>query len=138
MPQPFPWLQPHEVPYAFPVKRSATMPEHAPNEGELAVDVFETEHEFFVSAPIAGVDPALLDVAVTHDTVTIRGERAPLAAAGSGKFLAQECHWGKFSRTVILPESIKTDETEASFHGGVLVIRLPKNPHAGRIQIRET
>lgn len=135
MSQPFPWIQSADGPYTFRVKMPAAA-EHAPDEGELALDVVETDHEFIVSAPIAGVGPAHLDVSVTHDMLTIRGERKPVAASAGGRFLTRECHWGIFSRTVILPETVKTDETEAVFSNGVLTVRLPKNPNSGHVAIQ--
>lgn len=135
MPQPFPWLQSHEVPYVFPVKTPVAA-EHAPDEGALALDVYETDREIVITAPIAGVNPEDLDVALTHDLVTIRGERKPAHHDPAGRFMSQECHWGKFSRTVILPEHIKTDEAEAVFINGVLTVRLPKNPNAGHVPIQ--
>ena len=137
MPSPFPCLQPHELPYVFPVKTPAVV-EHAPNEGELALDVVETTDAFLVTTPIAGVGPHDLDVSVTHDLLTIRGERkSPYGTLTMGtSLISQECHWGRFSRTVVLPGTVKTDEVGAELKNGVLTIRLPKNPNAGQVTIK--
>ena len=95
-------------------------------EGQLAVDVLEDEESIFVIAPISGVGLEDVAVLVENETLTISGERKYPLAQGGKNFLAKECFWGKFSRTIILPSSAEKDKVEASFSKGVLRIRIPK------------
>jgi len=72
-------------------------------EGQLAIDVYQTTDEIVVESTIAGVKGADIDVDVTSERVTIRGERRKETAVPDGDYYYQECFWGKFSRSVILP-----------------------------------
>ncbi len=95
-------------------------------EGQLTVDVYETPSEFVVESTIAGVEPSDIDLDVSGESITIRGERHKRRSAEEGNYLFQECFWGKFSRSVILPEEIDAERAESSLKNGVLTIRLPK------------
>lgn len=130
-----PWLNPPEENY---MKAFLTSPEHAPalshDEAKLSVDVFETPTDIMVRAPIAGVHPEHLDISLSHDMLTIRGTRADADDAGR-RYLTRECHWGAFSRTVILPVSVIFERSRASFEHGVLTIRMPKQTRGTSLPI---
>lgn len=96
------------------------------SEGELAVDVYETDKAIFVKTAIAGVKPENFSLALTSDMLTIRGKRYDETAEEERKYLCQECHWGEFSRTIILPGEVNTAKAEATFKSGLLVIKLPR------------
>jgi HSP20 family protein len=95
-------------------------------EGQLAVDVYQTKENVVIKAPIAGVDPKNLEVAIAEDVVTIRGERVEEAVSDRENYYVQECYWGAFSRSIILPTSVNADKAEASLKNGVLTISIPK------------
>ncbi len=95
-------------------------------EGQLSVDVIESDKEIIIKAPIAGVDADELDVAITDHTVTIRGERIEEHEVDNHSFHMQECYWGTFSRVVTLPAKVLADEANAEFNKGILIIRIPK------------
>jgi HSP20 family protein len=95
-------------------------------EGELAVDVYQTANNFVVEATIAGVDPENIDVSITPDSITIRGKREKMERVKADEYLLQECFWGRFSRTIILPQEFDSDKASASIKNGVLKITLPK------------
>ncbi len=95
-------------------------------EGQLAVDVYQTTDKIIVKAPIAGVKPEDIDVAISEDVVTIRGDRKDEFAVEKDNYYVQECFWGSFSRSVILPTSTVADKAEASLKDGVLTIQIPK------------
>jgi HSP20 family protein len=95
-------------------------------EGQLAVDVYQTKDDIVVKAPIAGVKPEDIDVAISEDVVTIRGDRKEQEVVEKDNFYVQECFWGSFSRSVILPTSTVAEKAEASLKDGVLSIRIPK------------
>lgn len=98
-------------------------------EGQLTVDVYETPEEFVVESTIAGVEPSDIGLDVSGESVTIRGERHKKRSSEEGNYLFQECFWGKFSRSIILPQEIDADRAESSLKNGVLTIRLPKMRH---------
>lgn len=95
-------------------------------EGQLAVDVYQTKDSVVIKAPIAGVDPKNLEVAIAEDVVTIRGERVEDAAIEREDYYVMECYWGAFSRSIIMPVSVNADKAEASLKNGVLTIAIPK------------
>ena len=95
-------------------------------EGQLAVDVFQTKESVVIKAPIAGVDPKQLEVAIAEDVVTIRGERVDDSEVDRENYYVQECYWGAFSRSIIMPVSVNADKAEASLKNGVLTIAIPK------------
>src|SRR3989338_9267098 len=97
------------------------------NEGQLSVDVLETPEGIMVFSAIAGISAADLDIAVTSDTVTIRGTRKPVCKAGNDDVLhVEECFWGAFSRSVVLPCHVQPEATGASLKNGVLTVTLKK------------
>jgi HSP20 family protein len=95
-------------------------------EGQLAVDVYQTKENVVIKAPIAGVDDKNLEVAIAEDVVTIRGERKEDNVVEREHYYVQECYWGAFSRSIILPTSVNADKAEASLKHGVLTISIPK------------
>ena len=95
-------------------------------EGELTVDIFDDGDHVLIQAIVGGVKPEDLDVQVTDDTATIRGKRSRSQEVRSENFYYQELYWGTFSRSIILPQEIVSDEAEASVKNGLLTIKLPK------------
>ena len=97
------------------------------NEGQLSVDVMETSREIIVRSAIAGVNAVDLDITLHEDTLTIRGSRAEeIPETKRGKIHVQECHWGAFSRSIILPSHVDPNSVDAVLKKGVLTIRLKK------------
>ena len=90
------------------------------------LDVYQTDDEIVIKAPIAGVKPEDLDISITNDTVTVRGKREHDMTVRDENYFYRECHWGSFSRQVILPVEIDADAALASLKNGILAIRLPK------------
>jgi HSP20 family protein len=98
----------------------------AATDGQLAIDVYHDEKSIIIEAPIAGVDPDDLDVAIQHDMVTIRGKRTHQHQPKDDAYFSRECYWGAFSRTIILPGDVRADDAEAVMKHGILTITLPK------------
>ena len=96
------------------------------SEGQLTIDVYQTPDDIFVESTIAGVEPEDLDIDITNESVTIKGERRKEEVIADEDYLHQECYWGRFSRSVILPQEIDPDKARADFKNGILKIRLPK------------
>jgi HSP20 family protein len=97
-------------------------------EGQLAIDVFQTDGEIFIQSAIAGVNTENLDITIENDVVTIRGNREkPVDEAATPKdYFYQECYWGPFSRQVILPAEVDGSRVEATMKEGILTIKIPK------------
>ena len=100
-------------------------------EKQLSVDVYQTENTLVVLAPIAGAKLSDISITITDDVLTIRGQRSNGEAnIHPNAYYAQECFWGTFSRSIILPKNLKTDEINASFKNGILKIEIPKSESA--------
>lgn len=97
------------------------------DDGQLAIDVFQTEDEIVIVAPIAGVRKEDLDIAINDEMVTIKGTRKPEAKPGDEHFYLQECYWGPFSRNYILPIAVLHDHAKAALKDGLLTITIPKD-----------
>jgi len=102
-----------------------TTPERE-EEGELAVDVYQTPTHIIIKAMIAGVRPEDLDVSITRDMVTLRGKRERHVEGTAGDFFFSELYWGAFSRTIVLPQEIDIEGADAIEKHGLLTLRLPK------------
>jgi len=96
-------------------------------EGQLAIDVYQTPADIVIKSTIAGVKPEDLDIAIANDMVTIRGHRKGDDNLGKDDFFYQECYWGPFSRSIILPVDVQTEKSLATLVNGVLTIKLPKS-----------
>jgi len=95
-------------------------------EGQLTVDVCQTDDEIIIQSTVAGVLPEDLEINITAESVTIRGKREREEKVEDKDYLYQECFWGSFSRSIILPQEIDPDRAVATLKNGVLTIRLPK------------
>jgi HSP20 family protein len=95
-------------------------------DGELPVDMYQTDESIVIRALVAGVSPADLDISITRDMVTVRGVREEIQEARDDGYYHRELFWGSFSRTLVLPEEVAIDEAEAQEKHGMLEIRLPK------------
>jgi HSP20 family protein len=98
--------------------------EHA--EGQLALDIYQTPTQIVIVAPIAGVKLDDIDVSVTEDVLTIKGKRYLEFDIAEEDYFTQECFWGDFSRSIVLPASVDTSKISASFKDAVLKISIPK------------
>ena len=95
-------------------------------EGELAVDVYQTAEAIVVKALVAGVQPGSIDIALTREMLTISGVREDEREVDEENYFQRELYWGSFARTILLPEEVDVDAAEASEKHGILMIRLPK------------
>lgn len=95
-------------------------------QGELAVDIYQTNEAIVVKALVAGVQPQSIDIALTREMLTISGSRQDEREVEEDNYFQRELYWGSFSRTILLPEEIDVDMAEASEKHGILMIRLPK------------
>jgi HSP20 family protein len=97
-----------------------------PVAGQLAVDVYETKEKLVVKGRVAGVNKSELDVSISDNTLTIRGTLSAGNEEGVENYFLQECYWGEFSRSIVLPVPVKEDEIEAVLKDGVLTVSFAK------------
>jgi len=100
--------------------------EDEPVAGQLAVDVYETKEKLVVKGRVAGVNKSDLDVSISDNTLTIRGTLSAGNEEDVENYFLQECYWGEFSRSLVLPVPVKEDEIEAMLKDGVLTISFSK------------
>lgn len=108
------------------------------NEGQLAVDVYQDKDNIVIKSTIAGVKPEDLDITITNDQVTIRGERKQEQKISEEDYLFQECYWGAFSRSLTLPVEADVDKATADLRDGILTLVLPKASRAKTKKVRIT
>jgi HSP20 family protein len=97
-----------------------------PVPGQLAVDVYETGEKLYVKARTAGVNKNDLDVSISDNTLSIHGTMSPGYEEDVENYHLQECYWGEFSRSIVLPVPVKEDEIAAVLKDGVLTISFAK------------
>ena len=106
--------------------KSVSKAKQKEEEGQLTVDVYQTDDDIVIKSTIAGVTADDLDISITNDMVTIKGSRGSEEKIKQSDYYYQELYWGAFSRSIILPEEIDADNAKASMKNGVLTIKLPK------------
>lgn len=100
--------------------------EEEPVAGQLAVDVYETREKLVVKARTAGVNKNDLDVSIADNTLSVRGTLSAGTEDDVENYFVQECYWGEFSRSIVLPVAVKEEEIEAVLKDGVLTISFTK------------
>jgi HSP20 family protein len=105
-------------------------------EGQLAVDIYQTDDEVIVKSTIAGARSKDIEISLVDDMLTIRGTRELDEEVANDAYLFRECYWGKFSRSIILPVEVRGDKVSASLHNGVLTVKLPKAKRSKHTKIR--
>lgn len=105
-------------------------------DGELPVDMYQTDDAIIIRALVAGVSPNDLEISITRDMVTLRGIREEMQETHDDGYFHRELFWGSFSRTLVLPEEIAIDEAEAQEKHGLLEIKLPKLDKHRSTQLR--
>jgi len=105
-------------------------------EGQLTIDMYQTKDNVIIKSTIAGVRPEDIDVTIANDMVTIRGERKRDFEASSEDYFYQECYWGSFSRSVVLPVDVDIENVGADLKDGILTVILPKAAKAKARKIK--
>lgn len=105
-------------------------------DGQLTVDVYQTDDNIIIKTMVAGVSPSDLDVSITRDMVTIRGTRSTERSVSEEDYFHKELYWGSFSRTILLPQEIEVEEAEAIEKHGLLILTLPKIDKARQTKLK--
>jgi HSP20 family protein len=93
-----------------------------------AVDIAETEKEIVVTAEMPGLDEKDIQLTVSGDLLTLKGEKKLEHEQKDGNGYRRERQFGTFSRVIRLPFEVKDENVEATYKKGVLTIHLPKPP----------
>ncbi len=110
-------------------RRGEVWEEEATNddeEGQLTIDVYQTDNDIIIKSTIAGVKPENLDVSISNDMITIKGTRTQDDDIPEENYYYQECYWGSFARSLVLPTDVLDDKIDATLKNGILTIKLPK------------
>ena len=94
------------------------------------MDVSETEKEFKVRAELPGMDEKDIDVSVSNEVLTIKGEKKAEKEDKKPNYYRMERSYGSFQRSIPLPSEVEKDKIKANFKKGVLNIVLPKSEKA--------
>lgn len=105
-------------------------------EGELPLDMYQTANDVVVKAALPGLKAEEVDISITGDTLTIKGEHKEEQEVKQENYLCKERRYGAFSRSVQIPVQVKSDKAEAIFENGVLTLTLPKAEEVKPRQIK--
>jgi HSP20 family molecular chaperone IbpA len=106
---------------------------------QVAVDIYEQDGYYIIKAPIAGVRLSDIDIEISDNILTIRGQR-PQGDANiqQEQYYLQECFWGEFSRSITMPFSIDPKKVRATFNKEcILKIIIPKEEKVKIVRINE-
>lgn len=124
------WLQPFRRDWPLWGELTAPLEARIPK-----VDIIDRDEELVVRAEIPGVEKNDLDISVSDDSVTIKGESKHEEKEEKGNYYRCEISRGAFTRTVALPNYVNSDGAKAKFKDGVLELILPKAEKAKRRSI---
>jgi len=91
-----------------------------------AIDMYQTDNEVVVKASLPGIKADDVQINMTGDLLTIKGEMKQADEGKSKNYHIHEQRWGAFERSVRLPISVVSDKAKAEFESGVLTVTLPK------------
>jgi HSP20 family protein len=101
-----------------------------------SLDVAETNNDIVVKAEIPGMDPKDIDISLSNDILTIKGEKKQEKEEKEENYHLIERSYGKFVRSVRLPGEVKSAKINASYKDGVLNITLPKSEEAKKKEVK--
>lgn len=95
--------------------------------GQVALDILDCREMIVIMAPIAGMDTENVDISISRNILTISGERRrPDIYDSADRVIVEECFYGPFSRSVILPENLAFNKIRADMENNLLKIEIPK------------
>lgn len=105
-----------------------------------ALDMYESDGKIKVDMPLPGVKPEEVELTISGNTLTVKGERKAKEEVKDEHYYRHEMHYGTFTRTVTLPEMVDVAKPEAAFENGVLMVSFPKlkTIEPKRIEIKQT
>ena len=104
--------------------------------GVTAVDMYQTDKDVVVKVALPGVKQDDVDISITGDTLTVKGEVKSEKKVKQEDYFYQERRYGGFSRAIALPDGLETDKADANFEDGVLTLTIPKSEKIKPKQIK--
>jgi HSP20 family protein len=106
-----------------------------------AVEISETDTDILVKAELPGIDPKHVEVNVTGDVLTIKGEAKAEQEEKRRNYYRRELRYGAFQRVIALPIEVKGDEAKATFRHGILEVKVPKaervRPRSVKVEVQD-
>jgi HSP20 family protein len=127
--EPFDWLQ-RQINELFDVPRAYGSHGVFDRAASPPVDVLELPESFVVECDLPAVDQKNLDISITGEVLTIKGEKRLRPSSEKAKVYKKETWEGSFQRTISLPAGIDAGKVEATYKDGVLRIDIPKREEA--------
>jgi HSP20 family protein len=93
----------------------------------LPLDLIEEEGQYIVKASMPGVEPDQVEITLTDNILTIKGESKRESEDKQSNYHVRERHYGSFMRQISLPMGVDAENVEATHENGVLTLRLPKS-----------
>jgi HSP20 family protein len=90
------------------------------------LDMAETSENIIIKVEIPGLDPKDIDISISGDTLTLKGEKKEEKKENDRYYHRVERRYGVFTRSVVLPESVDTENVKAECKNGILEVTLPK------------
>ena len=106
--------------------------------GVPPINLVDAGEDYVLTSLIPGISPDEVDLSITGETLTIRGERKRAEGLTDESFRRQERHFGRWTRTITLPDRVDSSKVTATFADGVLTVTLPKAEEARPRQINVT
>ncbi|MEP7137059.1 MAG: Hsp20/alpha crystallin family protein [Chloroflexota bacterium] len=91
-----------------------------------AIDIYQTDDEIIVKASLPGVKADEVQINITGEVLTIKGETRQVEEKKEKAWHMREQRWGAFERAIALPTEVVSDKAKAEFENGILTITLPK------------
>ena len=91
-----------------------------------AVDMYQTDTDVVVKASLAGMKSEDVDISVTGDVITLKGEHKEEHETSEENYFRKEMRYGSFTRSLPIPVPVNVDKAEAEFQDGVLTVKMPK------------
>lgn len=101
-----------------------------------SIEMYEKQNDYIIRMEIPGVNPADVDISLSGDTLTVKGERKPSENVQDESYQLCEMCYGSFTRSISLPEPVNADKIEATFNNGILDLRIPKASEVKPKQIK--
>ncbi len=90
------------------------------------IDLYQTGDAVVVKAALPGLKPEDVQLSITGDTLTLRGEFKQEHEQNDAAYHIREQYYGRFERSVLLPTEVQSEKSKAEFENGMLTITLPK------------
>ena len=94
------------------------------------IDMYQTPNEVVVKASLPGVKAEDVEVTITDDTLTIKGETKATDEVKREDYLYREHHYGSFTRSIALPHGLQSEKAEATAENGILTLTIPRAEEA--------